>query len=287
MDFVIEGFSYQPTIQRLHPTVKGLEEYRVRLPNRPRRKKREVRHHRSQTGTNSSSFLRASRTWGSVSGFKTFSRKPSKASAESRVTPLSSFSSIFRLRMASITSDVFERPVESASDSKTELSKSLIRRFNVAIVNLYRKLRYISILSSYGSSASPQHRSTTLDPLQENPFSLLQATSELHLPADQISSHQHDQRRPPGGFRTGQKAAAHNAPRPLPFGGSRSARRRPGKTYASTPLGGRITSEGFVRSASGSGAIVARSPYFLRSSSIGPNSIARCGQDSTQIGCRP
>ena len=39
MDFVIEGFSYHPTIQRLHPTVKGLEEYRVRLPNRPRRKK--------------------------------------------------------------------------------------------------------------------------------------------------------------------------------------------------------------------------------------------------------
>ena len=42
MDFVIEGFSYHPTIQRLHPTVKGLEEYRVRLPNRPRRKKRQT-----------------------------------------------------------------------------------------------------------------------------------------------------------------------------------------------------------------------------------------------------
>ena len=131
------------------------------------------------------------------------------------------------------------------------------------------------------SSASPQHRSTTLDPLQENPFSLLQATSGLHLPADQISSHQHDQRRPPGGFRAGQKAAAHNAPRPLPFGGSRSARRRPGKTYASNPLGGRITSEGFVRSASGSGAIVARSPYFLRSSSIGPN--RRGGRSSSRV----
>ena len=48
-----------------------------------------------------------------------------------------------------------------------------------------------------------------------------------------------------------------------------------------------MTKEGFVREAFGSGTMSASSPYFLRSSSIGPNSIARCGQDSTQIGCSP
>lgn len=48
------------------------------------------------------------------------------------------------------------------------------------------------------------------------------------------------------------------------------------------PFGARTTRFGRVFAASGKGAIVARSPYFSRSASISPNSIARCGHDSTQ-----
>lgn len=57
---------------------------------------------------------------------------------------------------------------------------------------------------------------------------------------------------------------------------------------ARTTIGVRFDDNtGFAKCADGSGATAASSPCFLRSSSIGPKSSARSGQDSTQIGFYP
>lgn len=119
----------KPPIERFGTAVKSGQSGLICLLQRPGRQK--AGHQSSQTGLNSRRRFRAALTAGSASGLMTLSMKASKSSADNRVAPLSSRSSRFRFRIASTTSDVLVRPVDSAKELRTELSKSLSRRFKV------------------------------------------------------------------------------------------------------------------------------------------------------------